>query len=89
MNVTEAEYSSSGLCMLISPVCPLSLLLRACDESDKGEGKACEGKRECEKEFLKVEKRILTTWREEKGFLTSCDTSLQNRGQTGFLSFLG
>lgn len=29
-------------------------------------------------------------WRgQRKEFLTSCDTSLQNRGQTSFLSFLG
>lgn len=45
-NITEDAYSDSGLCMQISPVCPVSLLLRACDESDNGEGKAYEAKRE-------------------------------------------
>lgn len=38
-SITENEYSSSGLCLWISPVCPVSPLLRACDESDNGEGK--------------------------------------------------
>lgn len=61
-------------------LCPLSLLLRACDKLGAGGGGAYQEKREWGKGFLDS-----GHLGEGKGFVTSRDTSLQNGGQTCFL----
>lgn len=80
LSISEDQYSCSGLCIWTSPVCPVSVLPRACAKLIVGRGRAYE---------KRVGKRIPRFWLSwGDGFVTTCDTSLQNGAWTCFLGLI-